>query len=342
MLETYLKTFTQAFRTRDGAQGPCPHCGGRDRCTVHWRGDRWRYVCRQCHRSGDYADFLQAIGFSKANAFARAEVFKSKNCVPPPSRPDSRRSDFATWQARAAVFANLCSDRLSSKKCLALLEQRGISLATAKAAGLGWSVGGFENRSDWGLPPTGSGARVFRVPEGLFMPVRRLSGIVSAVVKCWPNPHKFPNGRELRFLEIPGGRSSSAFILGHKGVPVVIVESTLDAVLVWQVGAGRVAAVALNGCAKTPEEDVLEFVRSAPAVLASPDVDESGIAYWKKWQTWFPGCLLCPAIGGKDLSDADQAARSGDSGAATVAEWLDDALQSLPPELFPSSHREGC
>lgn len=66
---------------RSRHDGPCPHCGGDDRCTITHEGgsdgrDLW--WCRQCRRGGDVVMWLECEGMTTAEAMEAAGLESSK------------------------------------------------------------------------------------------------------------------------------------------------------------------------------------------------------------------------------------------------------------------------
>ena len=87
--------------------------------------------------------------------------------------------------------------------------------------------------------------------------------------------------------DVPGVRSLA---LGLKGLPVVITESALDAVLVLQECGGWNAVAVVSPCAAgyALDEDAAEWLKEAPEIWGLPDADAAGEEAFIKWQTAFP------------------------------------------------------
>lgn len=91
------------------------------------------------------------------------------------------------------------------------------------------------------------------------------------------------------------GSGNGCYVAGRPGLPVVLVESLLDAVLVWQEARDVAAAVALTGASKRPDAGTTAFLRAAPLILWSLDFDEAGTKAWAWWREHFPGVKAWPA-----------------------------------------------
>ena len=121
------------------------------------------------------------------------------------------------------------------------------------------------------------------------------------------------------------------FIAERAGLPVVLVESALDAALLWQESFNTVCGVALMGNMKGLDADTHNFIQSAPILLAAPDNDEGGRAAWQRWNTTYPHANLAPAVRFKDLGEQHAAALALplNYGIPTCGEWLKLALADL-------------
>ena len=89
--------------------GPCPFCGGKDRFRV-WPedGDRGRWWCRQCQRSGDAVDYLRArdaLTFKEALARLGAALTEGPRPAPAasPALPDVEPPG-PQWQEKGRAF----------------------------------------------------------------------------------------------------------------------------------------------------------------------------------------------------------------------------------------------
>ena len=96
------------------------------------------------------------------------------------------------------------------------------------------------------------------------------------------------------------GSGNGCYVIGKPGLPVVLVESVLDAVLIWQEARDLVAAVALTGSTKKPDAQTTDFLRNAPGILWALDFDEAGRKASAWWREHFPGMRTWPCAAGKD------------------------------------------
>lgn len=190
---------------------------------------------------------------------------------------------------------------------LAYLHTRGLTVETARKLGIGWNPADrYDRRTEWGLedemnPETGRFRKVW-LPRGLVLPIRRKVGTVSVLIRRadWKPKDDLPKYWQVK------GSGNGCCCLGAAGKPVVVVESVLDAVLVWQEAGDVAAAVALTGATKRPDAGTTAFLRAAPLVLWSLDFDEAGTKAWAWWAEHFQA-VKCPPLAGKDPGDMRQA-----------------------------------
>lgn len=194
---------------------------------------------------------------------------------------------------------------------------------TARACGLGWNPADrYERRDAWGLSPV-EGREKLLLPRGLVIATRRRSGVVGLTVRC---PDERPEGRP-KYWQIAGS-ANLPFVVGLGALPVVLMESALDAALLWAETCGQCAAVAFMGSSKPVDAATAAFITSAPLILAAPDKDDAGKKAWQRWSRAFPSAVCVVAVGGKDLGDMHRAALTPPlrEEIPNVAEWYAAAL----------------
>ena len=232
--------------------GPCPFCGGTDRCHVNpARPGGGRWYCRQCTpRGGDAIDYVrrrQGYTFGEAVAYLAdlPVVARPRGSIPvsvttglPPS-PD--------WQAAARRFAEGAIARLAAPAGAAgqdYLAQRGLGPATWQAWGLGCA------RPQHPL--------LGRPVQAITLPWCTADGAVTAVQHRFIGPD-LPRGA--RYGQRRGGRRSLYGLPLLRGADLLILcEGELNALSLWQVAGGRADVLSWG-----PQDGI----RNAPvAVLA--------------------------------------------------------------------------
>ncbi|MDY0307597.1 MAG: hypothetical protein RBR18_14280, partial [Desulfovibrionaceae bacterium] len=169
--------------------------------------------------------------------------------------------------------------------------------------GVGWNPRDrFEAREAWGLEPElndkGNPRRVW-LPAGLVIPSRRKSGLVAVKVRrtAWKPEDRLP-----KYCALPGSTPGLG-LGGDPGKPVVVVESELDAVLIWQEARDLAGALALGTATGKPDADAAAYLRAAPRILVALDFDRAGIEAWPWWKEHFPKAEPWPCPDGKDVGD---------------------------------------
>ena len=304
------------IRSKGGGEycGPCPSCGGDDRFILwpdHSSGvTGGRFMCRGCGVQGDAVEFLRVfrgMTYREACNALRIEPDRRNGHIMKniPARrewtPNPENFPPAGWMEQAARFVVACSPGIESGPGLDVLSSRSLTVKTAHALAIGWNAADrYDRRSEWGLdeqtnPETGKPLKIW-LPRGLVLPIRRKAGIAALLVRRadWKPEDSFP-----KYWQVKGSGNFS-FCIGKPGLPVVVVESVLDAVLVWQEAGDIVATVALAGATKRPDAGTTAFLQDAPLLLWSLDFDEAGRKAWPWWQEHFPHGKPWPVAAGKD------------------------------------------
>ena len=338
--------------------GPCPLCGGEDRFIV-WPG-RPRggaYLCRGCDQQGgdgiqfmrkymgmSYAEACAALGIEPKRTATSSFPARHTHARPRPAHPAQVAPvppapavlPCKEWMASAAAFVDSCQrDLETSPEALLAITGRFLTPYTAQDCGIGWNPADrYILRESWGLPVVeladGGKRDKLLLPRGLVIATRREAGPAAITIRC---PNDRPEGRP-KYWQVQGS-SNMPFIAGHAGLSVVLVESALDAALLWQESFGKLAAVALMGNMKGMDADTHAFILAAPLLLACPDNDEGGLSAWQRWSAAYPQAILTPAVGSKDLGDMHRAALSWPINPAipTVMEWAEAALSAMPTKM---------
>ena len=292
--------------------GPCLACGGTDRFRV-WP-DKDRYWCRSCDAKGDpiqfcrdflgmdYPDALRATG---NHAKLIGDLPQRKRIEPAriekPAGPDLDR-----WQRQADQVSLWCHKQLMKRPdLLAWLEQkRGISRFTVEAWQLGFNP--RDNRSGpgkWGYP---ANDKPLWLPAGITISHRQPDGRITGInirrfkLTDQAPPDVMPTeAPECPYHRVKGTISRPWVLARGEAVtgPVVVVESELDALLLWQELDLIVTPVALLTAGAKPKPGELP---PGPVMFAL-DFDEAGKKAWPWWQK--QGARSCPPAEGKDISD---------------------------------------
>ena len=349
--------------------GVCPICGQTKEdgfIVILTAEGRARYFCRKCMESGDdiqlmqkvhglsYREACEALGIepkrtttsllSARRTHARPRPAHPVQIAPVPPKPEPAVMPCKEWMTNAAAFVDSCqSDLETSPEALLAVCGRFLTPYTAVQCGIGWNPADrYILRESWGLPivelADGGKRDKLILPRGLLIATRRKAGTVALTVRCADDR---PESRP-KYWQVQGS-SNMPFIAGRAGLPLLLVESALDAALVWQESFGKLAAVALMGNMKGLDTDTHAFIQAAPLLLACPDNDEGGQVAWQRWSAAYPQAILTPAVGAKDLGDMHRAALTWpiNPDIPSVMEWAEVVLSTIPhnsAHTGPMSH----
>lgn len=188
LIDLYRSRFGEAVKGGESAlcvNGPCPECGGNDRCVV-WAERRDNlgktcqehdlpgvWWCRQCGAGGDTVAFLMSSSMGHDFKSALAELGiegrpDHQRRRPAPAEQEARPAfsgrstdqPSALWLSHAKSMAENCAKALpKSEAAVRWLAKRGISLSMAERYGIGLLEGEngrpcrFRARASFGLPP---------------------------------------------------------------------------------------------------------------------------------------------------------------------------------------------
>lgn len=285
--------------------GPCPWCGGSKRFLLfltEGKEDRGRYWCRECGQKGDALQFLrdlEGLSFREAQAALGIDpesfpkISGTHNRADKPSQafiPKKTAIPGPVWQDRTGKLVTWANNQLlQNPQALAWLkESKGIKAETVRASRLGWIPQDiFRPRPAFGLPEefkeNGQARRVW-IPQGLCIPVFHEDGRIHRVKFRLANP----GPRQPKYIGLPQIEKSVAPLALEKPEtrPWVILESELDAILLFQEAGQRVNVLAMGSASNRPDADTWAKLKAAPLVLVSLDADEAGgkstYRWWRK------------------------------------------------------------
>lgn len=337
--------------------GPCPSCGGTDRFVV-WPEHRsgatgGKYLCRGCSpEGGDAIQFLRNFqGLTYREACEALQVESRKDTArgtrspvkEQPWTPEPERLPSEQWKQRAVSFLAECQQHLSSEAGRAALHGRALSMDFALSHGLGWNPADrYEAPEAWGLEAwvnsKGNMGKLY-LPSGLLISTFRKSGPVAVKIRRrdWQPGDTWPKYQAIR------GGGNGALILGKPGLPVVLVESELDALLIAQEAPDLCAVMALGSVANRPHTAAADFLKSSPVILAALDFDtpdakgqRAGARAWPWWREHFPQAKCWPSAVGKDVGEMHEAG-------VPIRTWVEAGLaekthQDAPCAFEPARH----
>jgi|GEM_PF-3933666 len=320
---------TELFRTGKARyNGPCIYCGGTDRLIV-WvnSGETGRYWCNQCNRSGDGIGLLREqhseLSYNEARvAFgllqdpryspARASVdheFKPVAKNPPLVKPYVQvQPPTAEWQTRMSNYLRVCQNQLwhqDNSDKINYLRSRGFTSETISQAQLGYRYPA-EGRLEGITIPTKIGSVLWNIN------VRQLG----------PGPGWEISENEPKYKLIKGGKHA---LWGYNRInyamPVVMFESVLDALTLWQECKDICTPVATGSTSTCRKPLWIAKLMEAPVVLLAFDNDENGAGEKaaQRWMKRLPHSRRLLPIGEKD---ANQMLQEGED----LKAWIESGL----------------
>jgi hypothetical protein len=110
-----------------------------------------------------------------------------------------------------------------------------------------------------------------------------------------------------RYCTVPGSDMGALLITGREDKTVVVVESDLDALLIWQAAGDLVTVMALGSAQARPDQQALRTLENAKEILVALDVDDAGAKEaWQWWSEHFGQARRWPPVGGKDPGEMVQ------------------------------------
>lgn len=357
--------------------GPCPFCGDGGKGNKSDRFKFWtnnergtgragRYWCRQCGKSGDGVQLVREVeGVSYHRALELLGVDAGPSSFAMPRRQAVATATVATtvgdsfegvasvasdvdvevWRRVAAQFLSHCQSDLmpgavpSEAVTASLIWNRHICPATAISLGLGYYSGNKYVASDtWGIDANATKSGKIRIPgPGIVISSRRDGQVVGLYVH-FDKPETDRDGHIFKGRVIRGSAKDTPFIAGDAGKPCFVLESALDAALVWQESRGRVSAIGMNGGRKPVDDACMQFISKAPFLVLCGDNDpnKAGDKAMAEWRRLFSSAVPCfpqYAIGAKDVGAMHHKAMTLDAIVPTAGAFVDIVLGLINKEM---------
>ncbi|HMW72504.1 MAG TPA: CHC2 zinc finger domain-containing protein [Cellvibrionaceae bacterium] len=248
--------------------GPCPWCGGDDR----FRVTADYFACRQCGRKGDAIEFIkqrQNVDFIEAIKILGGDVSmgigeKVKPAHKPVEQVAKLLDDNRVRKLMEAHRKLVEQSTSVSRRCMAYLLDRGITMDTVKAFSVGYDAallpGLWDAESGKVLQPTKDDAPYQPYQLAVSLPWFNHDGVLVAVKYRFIEPHIYTvNGREQRGKDGKGVRFTSygpskgnAFgwqtLQGPSKVDTIFIcEGEINGLSLWQAGRGVIDVLSVGG-----------------------------------------------------------------------------------------------
>jgi hypothetical protein len=311
----------------DGGEyaGACPKCFGTDRFLV-WPNaathmDKGgRFWCRQCNYHGDGIQLIRdliGLGYQESCAMLGIEagVFAGGHRWHPPVLPET-----AKWGPRPLEFLDpsficLADDLVWSchkwtvENGSGSLGQRGLTSYSIEQFRLGYNSVDQKlspchlgiPRDDYPSDKEWTGKTVW-FPAGDVIPILVDNRVVS--VKVRRKNYGKPGDRGPKYHILKGSKMiTGVYHFYPEGLPVIVVESELDAILLWQEAREFVCPISLGSAGNKPDERANALIANAPSVLIALDNDAAGHEAWPWWRSQHPDAFRVVPPGCKSPGD---------------------------------------
>jgi DNA primase len=311
---------------------PCPKCGGNDRFVIWPDENRW--YCRQCDTGGNLVDFFMfADGMNEQQALEQYFICQGKNATDAadaarlaikkqagdPQRTytairrekkatthtkKSSKVDAGLWLEKAATLIEWAHNQLlNNQEQLSWLQnERGLTLTTIKRCKIGWNPTTlYRDRAEWGLTEsphkvTGKPQKLW-IPGGLIIPGYDATGNLARV--------KIRTGGAIKYVLLSGSEIGAAFYGDRSLQAFAVVESELDAILLYQLAPDLVCPLSSGSAAIRPDAAALELIGGHMCLLML-DNDDAGVKAVVNIWLDLPGAKswIIPPKYGKDVTEA--------------------------------------
>jgi hypothetical protein len=181
------------------------------------------------------------------------------------------------------------------------LNARGLKDETIEECKLGLNPQkSFPSRESWGLETvikeeTGKPKKLW-LPRGIVIPCYRRGELVRLRIR---RPVDDP-----KYYIVPGS-ANTPMLLGHGQRSLVIVESELDAMLVYQEAGDLIDVIALGSAQVRPDKQTQNHLLRYELMLIALDTDEAGAKEsWGWWDKHYSQAKRWPIVLGKDPGEA--------------------------------------
>lgn len=311
--------------------GPCPFCGGgndRFRCWPE-QGEGGYWWCRQCGRSGDAIQYLKDyrhLTYLEACQYLGREPKRSSlaggiSSGRPAWEPRATTAPSDLWQAKARELVDDAVYNLwatGGRPMLDFLtEKRGLTKATIKKFSLGFiPFDRWAPATAWGLAEVlkddGKPKKLW-FPRGLAIPLCHGGQVLRVRIR------RAKSDGDPRYYLLRGSDTRAMILGGDKPVSL-LVESELDAFLVYQEAGTLLNLISLGNAQTRPDKQTADLLNQSQLILLALDADQAGAAEsWRWWRDHYPQAHRWPPVRGKDPGDML-------AGGVNIRTWVEAGL----------------
>lgn len=287
-------------------KGPCPECGGTDRLTVSPEHPKHKYpvfICRQCGIKGYVNKLISTLG--GGDVYFKPRKVNSYNRV-----LNQKEHPSPEWQSK---IKNVLGYYTKHKNTFNAYYRRGIYEPTVidlKFSALFKQQQVNINRHKTFINP------------GLLIPNYRSETLWGVQVRT---------DQDLKYQYIKGSVAVPYHFtkLDQLDAPVIVVESALDAAILYQEAGDLIHAVALGSATNKPDMYIRVLFSKATRIILCLDHDQAGFEALQWWNKEFPHVRVVFTPTGKDMGDYHI---SGNC----VRSWVEQLINGeAPPRPVP-------
>lgn len=302
-----LKFFS--FTNKGEYKGPCPLCNGKDRFTVtpdHPKYPAGCFICRQCDYKGVLSKLVKDLNGDPAKLPKYEDRQTVKNSIsekePPPE----------DWQN--AVLNSPYMKHLFPLTYL-VLQRKGINKDTVHDLNLK-----FGSKNTF----FSYNKQKHKIDEGLYIPNFRHGQLYGLEVRRLSGEPKYKAVKGSVKVPYIYQRSNIS------SLPIVIVESALDAAILYQEAGDLVTAVALGSATNRPDSFTDSYLSKAKQIFVCLDYDKTGMNEISWWRLKYPEAHIVFTPTGKDIGDFHTIPGLESS---PVREWIESLLKNPQSEI---------
>ncbi len=285
-----------------------------------------RYRCHSCGAKGNAFSFFKALGLPipidlklQAGPPTLDSIRNKRRKLTARWQPETLNPPCEIWQKKAlSLFKRARNTLQTSKDAEAarqwLARDRGIQGKALERLGYVMRDLWF-SKAEWGLEDDG---KKIWFPAGLTIPVIQDGSFMRVQVRRpIEGDHKI----------VSGSQSKTPMRLNEDQPFQMVVESDLDALLLWEIGEGLpVGFISMRTAQNRPDTKTNDILRNARKIFVSLDSDKAGRDESRWWLRQFKNAVPwpIPSVWGKDPGDAYKAGY-GDQ----LRSWIEAALASV-------------
>lgn len=232
-----------------------------------------------------------SVSIQYRSKYGKSESFRktpyTSTYSPPASigvKPTS--TPLPAWRGRALEFTKQCHQRLLDRpdRMLQLLQERGLTATTIQKFSLGWNE--FERHDAinlWGLSAQDLKKPSIWLPKGFVIPTFFDGQVMKLRIRRINlSPQDKP-----KYVAVTGTRSTPSIYGKPEGMPIFIVESEFDALLIQQEAHDLCCCMTIPAGHHT-DEYADQVLRAAPTLIFSFDYEEAVKDRYSLWKNRYP------------------------------------------------------